>query len=47
VWSTIEPTAHHVHTVQVEANHNSFDSFIANMRPDYVLFDRFVMVSDV
>lgn len=35
--------AHHVHTVQVEANHNSFDSFIANMRPDYVLFDRFVM----
>ena len=33
-----------VHTLQVRVNHDSFDGVVAQLKPDFVIFDRFLMV---
>lgn len=32
-----------VHTLQVRVNHDSFDGVVAQLKPDFVIFDRFLM----
>ena len=33
-----------MHTLQVRVNHDSFDGVVAQLKPDFVIFDRFLMV---
>jgi hypothetical protein len=33
-----------VRTLQVKVNHDSFDEAVAQLKPDFVIFDRFLMV---
>lgn len=33
-----------VHTQQITLNDDSFDAYITHLKPDYVIFDRFILV---